>query len=444
MKKTNELIDVLTGREARMREIYMAAFSDGGADEAIGKAKKNNKTMFLALCLVLAAVAALWASEAMSPAEGTLDLTRDEPGGSARTVEAQAHASFGGSEIKQDVSLRVLPREPSVAEAEAAIEELKRRLPVEILGENESANAIWTKLNLPEYDEKTGAEITWRSADETLISDDGKVNTIGRVEGESVLLTAQIRFGEVKEDFSIALKIGMPPENYDFSSALRSRVAQIAKAAGRTDEGDALALPDGSDEGFSIDWSAPKKKGHIAEIMIVFALIALCFHYRFRSLEKRVSLAREQIEHDFPDFIGKLGLLLGAGLVITSAIERITEDYEKYRRGFGKRRLYEELVGMRERMKAGNTPLVYEFADVARRSGLREVMRFSSILADNIDKGSALAEKLEQEGAALWDARKRRAEKEGRVAETRLIFPMVLQVLVVVLITVTPAAFEMR
>jgi len=71
-------------------------------------------------------------------------------------------------------------------------------------------------------------------------------------------------------------------------------------------------------------------------------------------------------------------------------------------------------------------------------------MRFSSILADNIDKGSALADKLEQENRMLWDGRKRRAEKEGRIAETRLIFPMVLQVLVVVIVTVAPAAFEMR
>ena len=70
-------------------------------------------------------------------------------------------------------------------------------------------------------------------------------------------------------------------------------------------------------------------------------------------------------------------------------------------------------------------------------------MRFSAILADNIDKGSALAEKLTQESDMLWNLRKKRAEEKGRLAETKLTFPMVLQLLVVILITVAPAAFEM-
>jgi hypothetical protein len=40
--------------------------------------------------------------------------------------------------------------------------------------------------------------------------------------------------------------------------------------------------------------------------------------------------------------------------------------------------------------------------------------------------------------------RKKRAEERGRLAETKLTFPMALQLGAIILITVAPAAFEMQ
>jgi hypothetical protein len=80
---------------------------------------------------------------------------------------------------------------------------------------------------------------------------------------------------------------------------------------------------------------------------------------------------------------------------------------------------------------------------MAARSGVREVMRFAAIVNDNVDKGSALAEKLKTEGELLWSLRRRNAEEAGRIAETKLIMPMTLTLLVLIAITVAPAALEM-
>ncbi|MDR1797228.1 MAG: type II secretion system F family protein [Clostridiales Family XIII bacterium] len=437
-------MDLATGSEGRMREMYRSAFADGGADALIEKVKKQNRTLIVAVAAVLACVGALWAAEALAPGGGALDLARAEPGGRARTIAAEAHATYGGAEVDEDVTLRVLPREPDASEAAELIADARRRLPQEILGANSAADQVWSDLDLPPVDEATGVEISWRSSDPGAVANDGHVNPLGAGEGVPVTLTAHLRLGEATDEFGIAIVVTSPPGEYDFTKTLREKIAGIVYAANRSDEGGSLTLPEAPEDGLSIDWRTQRKKGHMAEVLLLAGILGMCIHYRYRSVEKRIASARSQIERDFPDFIGKLGLLLGAGLVITSAIARITEDYEKYRRAGGRRQLYEELVGMRERIRAGNTPLVAEFADIARRSGLREVMRFSSVLADNINKGSALAEKLEQESAMLWDGRKRRAEKEGRIAETRLIFPMVLQVFACVLVTVAPAAFEMH
>jgi Flp pilus assembly protein TadB len=114
------------------------------------------------------------------------------------------------------------------------------------------------------------------------------------------------------------------------------------------------------------------------------------------------------------------------------------------RRGGGNTRvLYEELAGVRERMRASGTPLTAEFAEMAKKSGLKEILRFSSVLADNIDKGSVLAEKLDTERDLLWETRKKDAEKRGRIAETKLVFPMALQLFAVIVVTVAPTALEM-
>ncbi|MCL2492621.1 MAG: type II secretion system F family protein [Clostridiales bacterium] len=442
-KKAGNAVDLSTGRADRMRAIYRSAFADGGDSEAIQKYKKQNRTFLFALLLVLAAVCALWAFEASARSDGGLDLMRGGPGSGTRRVDAAVNAAYGGTAAREDVTIGVLPKEASPEEAGRALEELSRRLPAEILGENASPDAVQHGLSLPDTDAVSGAEIHWESSDESVIGADGRVNPLGHT-GEIVRLSAYLRLGEAWKDFSIALRIGPPPKGYDITAALRARIADAVKAASRSNAGDSLSLPAEAGDGVTLAWSAPGPKGHLPEVAIILLLLGVCFRLRYRALERRIAAARREIERDFPDFIGKLGLLLGAGLVITSAIDRIADDYITYRRASGKRQLYEELVFMRERMRAAGTALVYEFSDIARRSGSRELLRFSSILADNIDKGSALAEKLDQESGALWDSRKRRLEKDGRVAETKLIFPMVLQIFVIILVTVAPAAFEMH
>ncbi|MDR1816090.1 MAG: hypothetical protein LBR00_05345, partial [Clostridiales Family XIII bacterium] len=398
----SNIMDALTGSESRMREMYRAAFADQGADALIAKVKKQNKTIVLALALVLLLIVALWASEALSGEEPALDLAREEPGGRTKAVSAEAYATYEGAEVTEDVTLTVRPRAMDEDESFERIEELKRRLPREILGENTSADCIWADLTLPRYDAKSGADIAWRTDDAQRISADGIVDPLRNnadADGDPVILTAEMRIGAVSDTLPIALVPGPPPEDFDFSGALRAHIRAIASAASDSDEGPAVVLsgsgagagedPDAdAPDGLSIEWRAPAQKGHLAEMLVIVVALAICVHARFKSIEKKIAEAHRQIERDFPDFIGKLGLLLGAGLVITSAIDRITEDYIAYRRDGGKRQLYEELVAMRERIRAGNTPLVHEFSDIARRSGLREVMRFSSVLADNIDKGS--------------------------------------------------------
>jgi len=360
-----------------------------------------------------------------------------------KTIEAEVHAEYGGYTARERAAVRILPREPSPEEAEGLLLALGQRLPGIILGSNASLDAIMHDLKLPSADPETGAELSWRSSDARIISNEGVTNLVGISEGTTVTLTAYVRLAGEMQTFHIAVKTGAGVPESGIGAALKARLAEAVKEASGSRDGEAVALPAETSDGVRFVWMPPERTEGVAA---VFGCVLLMFFYltqRYRKAARDIEKARAEIERDFPDFIQKLGLLLGAGLVITSAIARITDDYIKTRESYGRRRLYEELAAAQERVHAAGTPLAYEFSELARRSGLRELMRFSSTLSDNIDKGSTLADKLRAESELLWDSRKKRAEAAGRIAETKLIFPMALQILAVIAITVMPATFEM-
>jgi len=423
--------------------MYRGAFSEAEALRLALETKKQNRKIAVLILLMMFVVIAVAVLNASTDKGSGLDLSRPGAGDAPKTIATEVTAEYDGYTAKERAALRILPREPSPEEAEAMLRALEQRLPALILGDNASLDSVLYDLTPPGADPETGAELSWRSSDTHIISNDGEVNLVGVDTGSGVTMTAYIGVASAMSTFHIVVKTGagVPEERLD--ATLKARLTEAVKEASGSRDGEEASLPAETSDGVKLTWAAPENDNG-ATIILGCALLALfCYSQRYRAAARCIEKARADIERDFPDFIQKLGLLLGAGLVITSAISRITDDYLRTRGEYGKRYLYEELAAAQERMRASGTPLTYEFSELARRSGLREMMRFSSTLSDNIDKGSTLADKLRSENELLWEGRKKRAEKEGRLAETKLIFPMALQILAVIAITVMPAAFEM-
>ena len=436
------LEDKLTGDSGHLREMYQAAFKDTEAERLMREAKAKNRKMALLLLLMVAAVVFSVVSNVYSKESFSFDLERPVPG-SAKTIEAEVSAEYGGYTASERARIRILPKEPTPEEAEVLLKSLEQRLPAAILGANTSLEAVSSDLNLPTSDPETGADISWRSSNARVISNEGKVNLVGSEKGSIVTLTAYIRIANQASTLHIVAVTGdgMPEEKID--AALKARLGETIKEISLSRDGESAVLPEETKDGVKLSWAEPEQENGLAVIFVCALLVFFCYTQRYRTASRYIEKARAEMERDFPDFIQKLGLLLDAGLVITSAIERITGDYLKTSGACRKRRLYEELASALERTHAAGTSLVVEFSELARRSGLREIMRFSATLSDNIDKGSTLSGKLRAENELLWESRKKRVEKEGRIAETRLIFPMALQILAIIAITVMPAFFEM-
>ena len=442
-EKFAEIVDKLTGRVEHFGELYRAAFSETEAANLTKKSKKENRTIAFMILLIIVVVIFSTLLDESGSQNIWPDLMRPSAGDPPKTAELEVSAEYEGYSASKRASLRILPRQQSHEENMESLKELERRLPSIILGENHSLDDVTKDLSLPREDLKTGAEFSWRSSDPRTISNEGVVNIVGIKEGTTVSLTAHIRLDSAYETMHIGVVTGKSIPAESIGSALQGRLLEAISETSNTRDGESVSLPDEIEGGIKLEWAQPESNDSLPVLFICVFVALFCFSQRYKRATQTIEKARAEIERDFPDFIQKLGLLLGAGMVITSAISRISEDYLSTREQNGKRRLYEEVSQAFDRMRASGTPLVYEFSELARRSGLRELMRFSTTLADNIDKGSKLADKLRIEAELLWESRKKHAEKEGRVAETKLIFPMVLQIFVVIAITVMPAAFEM-
>ena len=163
---------------------------------------------------------------------------------------------------------------------------------------------------------------------------------------------------------------------------------------------------------------------------------------RYSNIAKKEEEAKACIIKDLPGFINKIVLLLDAGEVIHQAFEKVIEDHKKMN-GDSRTYFYDQLYKIHTKTSGTNSSLHLELRTFAKRSGVREMMRFSNIISDNISKGSELVKKLKQESEVLWFARKKQAEEKGRIAETKLTFTLVILLLVLVMITIAPAMMNM-
>jgi hypothetical protein len=431
------------GEPAELERRYGGARACGDA-KTLADSIRRKTASYYAMIAVAAVVAASAAVQQLSAASGIADVEREGLGGAVRELEAQVDAEYGGESIRKQVAVTVLPEEPDAPTAAAALEDVKGRLPIAILGENESLQDVVFDLDLITEDGRTGALISWFSDRPEAIDEEGRVNLIDGKPGDEVILTADITVGEATDELDIAVVTGDPGAAHDYARDLEDSVDRLVSALSESAEGRAVTLPNDTDTGIRIEWRSPRETGALAALFILVPLAFFVYRNRYRAMDKAVAEMRAQVKSDFPDFLAKLLLLLNAGLVATAAVEKIAEDYKERRRPGEEKVFFEELLGMEDRIRGANTSLVAEFAGLAARSGQREVLRFSAILADNIDKGGALAEKLMQEEGMLRVMRKKRAEEKGRIAETKLTFPMALQLGAIIIITVAPAAFEMR
>lgn len=203
-----------------------------------------------------------------------------------------------------------------------------------------------------------------------------------------------------------------------------------------------VVLPTTLPGGGSIIWTHRRKSHTLLLVLLLMATCGLIYKRRLLPLQKIQKEESGSILDCLPGFIHQLVLLMNAGLVLTRAFQKAIEENRKFRDGED-RYFYLKMDDIYESMCKTNGSLTLELKAFAAESGVGELMRVSSIISDNADKGTELIEKLERESRSLWLGRKHRSEERGRLAETKMTLPLSIFLGVLILITVSPALLEL-
>jgi tight adherence protein C len=203
-----------------------------------------------------------------------------------------------------------------------------------------------------------------------------------------------------------------------------------------------LTLPSELENGTRIYW-VPKKSYDGWILLLVFFIGGYgVYKSRDSNLVKTEIAARESVLRELPEFVNKLVLLLNAGLVISTAFHKIVSDHNRIK-GDENNYFYGQLSQIISKCSETNESFQFEIRSFAVRTGVVEFMRLSNIINDSMTKGSDLIYQLKMEGDGLWAARRKQIEEKGKLAETKLTFPLVILLLVLLMITIAPAMMEM-
>ena len=157
-----------------------------------------------------------------------------------------------------------------------------------------------------------------------------------------------------------------------------------------------------------------------------------------KRLDEYIANRQQAIRLEFPDFLSKFILLLGAGMAVTEAWDTAgrVEDMNTP--------FYREVAQTNHEINAlGKAP-----AEALRAFAIRmrdpDVSHFVSSVVQYIEYGGGdLSEVLSTQSAEAWRNRKQEALRLGEVAGTKLMGTMLLMFLGILILVLAPAIFTM-
>ncbi|MDO4318349.1 MAG: type II secretion system F family protein [Lachnospiraceae bacterium] len=342
-------------------------------------------------------------------------------------------------ENSYEVAVAVTERQLTAEEVRQRWQEARKALPQWILGENAELNSVSRDLELFSRLPGTAIEVQWFSSDYTLVDYEGRVNPENLTEAsQTVVLTAELSYGDWKETMQIPVRIVR--ESGSRQEETREAILQILKES-LEEQGyeEKVALPAVLQEN-EVKYYTESKQSPGMFLLLTIVLLVGFFAAAESSHKKKKQERLCQLQRDYPEIVSKLTLLLEAGMTIRSAWERIAGDYLRYGRQRERRRYaYEEILYTNRQMQIG-MPENLAYAQFGKRCGTILYLRFSSVLVQNLQKGTkSIVPLLKKEAEEALCERKERARQLGEEAGTKLLLPMVGMLVLVLAIVMIPA-----
>lgn len=177
----------------------------------------------------------------------------------------------------------------------------------------------------------------------------------------------------------------------------------------------------------------------------ILGAVALWYAQREQGIREQEKVKKRMLL-EYPEFVNKLSLLLGAGMTVLAAFTRMDEMYGKLPEGRREKRYpaYAALHQMLVDIENGKSQqrAYQSFGEACRLQPYRKLV--SLLLSCQQMGNRKLTERLNEEADRVFSERKHLARKLGEEAGTKMLFPMMLMMLLVMGIILVPAMLSLN
>lgn len=427
--KNLKLLNPSLSEEKQVEEFYVRRYSQVLAIFFVGN--------LLCLC-------AAYSSKMNGILQQGTSIDRNAYGQGAKEVILKARIE--GEEREQEIAYTVEERSYTNEEILLLYQQAAGQLTTLILGENESLEKVVGNLVLPEQIEGYPFEIFWESSSYSLVQTDGTVINAELEEPEMVTLTAHFQYEEMEweEVFSIQVCPAVYTEEEWWMQKIMQSL-ELRNQESRTSQ--TMYLPEqiGTKQ---ITWREVIEDSSGYFFLLLCIAAAAVFYSKGREVEQNLEKRRKSLILDYSEVVNKLMLYLGAGMTVRNAFWKMGEDYKKQQKArqkkytYEKRYAYEEILLLCYELQSG-IPEIEAYEHLGKRCQVQSYMKLSTLLAQNLRKGSNdLLRMLRKEAENAFAERKSIARKLGEEAGTKLLIPMMLMLCIVMVIIMIPAYFS--
>lgn len=356
------------------------------------------------------------------------------------TLRLQIEGFDDEANYKVTVPEQRLTKQEEQQYLEAAVHEIQLDFP----GENESVNCIREKVSVRESYQEGIVSAAWSFDDYQIINSEGEVSAVDVPEdGKLVKATVVLNCEDTERIEEFYFRVF--PVQRDAMEEIFWQLGRAVENQGTEEAKEYLELPQ-MIEGHRLAWSEQADK--TPEKILLFGIVIAVFVPLLEESRRREDEKKREklLELEYPDVVSKIALLLGAGMTLQGAIRKIALNYsEKKEQGSAEKQpAYEELMITCHEIENGmGESMSYErFGERCKRA---EYRKLGNLLAQNLRKGSnGILVLLEQEAERAFEERKSAARRYGEEAGTKLLFPMMLMLGLVMVVLLVPAVLAFQ